>query len=359
MKTQWIPVVTLAILASLSASAWIPAQSLWRWKLSLATLELGHWLSLAALLSGAWLMLGSPRWIGLVGALTGLILTGVLLIPALQAQALTPTFSWAALWTSSGSRDAVMMETTAPGLRLVTFRPKTIAKPLPWIVLFHSGGWEGGDPAEFAEWNLDLAAEGVIILCPAYRLAPQHQWPAPEEDALAVIQWARRQNVELQLDPEQLHLMGRSAGAQIASAAAFRHPEWHVKGLISFYGPSDMHFARTHAYEDDILNSLKLLRQYLGGDPEEVPQSYVTASAIDFIGQNTPPTLLLHGARDTLVWSRQSERLAAALEREGRPVTFLRLPWAVHACDYFPGSPAAQIAKAGVVQFLGMQQPRK
>lgn len=336
MITWWIPVVTLAILASLSASAWIPAQSIWRWKLSLATLELGHWRCLAALLSGAWLVLDSPRWIGLVGALIGLILTGVLLIPAMQARSLTPAFSWAALWTSSGSRDAVMMETTAPGLRLVAFRPKNIEKPLPWIVLFHSGGWEGSDPAEFAEWNLDLASEGVIILCPSYRLALQHQWPAPEEDALAVIQWARNKSAELGLDPEQLHLMGRSAGAQIASATAFQHTELNVKGLISFYGPADLRFARTYANEDDILNSLKLLRQYLGDDPEEVPQNHSMASAIDFIGQDTPPTLLLHGDRDTLVWSRQSERLAASLEKEGRQITFLRLPWSIHACDYFP-----------------------
>jgi acetyl esterase/lipase len=67
--------------------------------------------------------------------------------------------------------------------------------------------------------------------------------------------------------------MGRSAGGQIASACAYSLPELQIRGCILIYSPMDMIFARRYADEKDILNSRLLLRQYLGGDPEQAPDN--------------------------------------------------------------------------------------
>jgi pimeloyl-ACP methyl ester carboxylesterase len=93
---------------------------------------------------------------------------------------------------------------------------------------------------------------------------------------------------ELGIDPDHLILLGRSAGAQIATACAFGIPELSVRRCIAIYGPPDMVFARKWSYPDDILKSLNLVRQYMGGDPEDVPDAYRTASATEFITSQSP-----------------------------------------------------------------------
>jgi hypothetical protein len=61
--------------------------------------------------------------------------------------------------------------------------------------------------------------------------------------------------------------MGRSAGGQIAETVAVTGTQPGVIGCIALYAPADMNFAYQYANKKDILNSDKLLRQYLGGTP--------------------------------------------------------------------------------------------
>ncbi|MEY5009734.1 MAG: hypothetical protein RLZZ253_873, partial [Verrucomicrobiota bacterium] len=128
------------------------------------------------------------------------------------------------------------------------------------------------------------------------------------------------------------------------------HPA--IRGVIAFYAPADLFFARQFARSDDVLNSLKLLRDYLGGDPEQVPEAYRSSSAIGLATPKSPPTLLLHGTRDELVWVLQSRRLHAHLQKIGAQSHFLELPWATHAFDFNPHGPGGQISTWAVEGFL-------
>jgi len=121
---------------------------------------------------------------------------------------------------------------------------------------------------------------------------------------------------------------------------------------MAFYSPADMHYAYEFARADDILNSLQLLRQYLGGTPAEVHPNYDSASGILLADRGSPPTLLIHGTRDELVWFRQSQRLAARLQILGVPHCFVQLPWATHAFDYNFNGPGGQISTYAVERFL-------
>ena len=95
-----------------------------------------------------------------------------------------------------------------------------------------------------------------------------------------------------------------------------------------------MNFAYAFGREDDILKSPQLLRQFLGGTPESAAAAYDSASGIQLVTSASPPTLLVHGRLDTLVWHRQSERLARRLGEAGVPHLLLSLPWATHALEY-------------------------
>jgi acetyl esterase/lipase len=219
-------------------------------------------------------------------------------------------------------------------------------------VALHTGGWDSGDPGEFPAANRELAARCDVVICSVgYRLAPKHPWPAQAEDTRRAIEWVRESAATLGIDADDLILLGRSAGAQIATACAFGMPELRVSTCIAVYGPPDMFFARKWSYPDDILKSLKLVQQYMGGDPEDLPEAYRTASASEFVSEASPATLLIHGESDSLVWVEHSRRLHAKMQGLARSA-YLELPWGDHGCDYFPNSPGGQLSLAMMERFL-------
>jgi acetyl esterase/lipase len=154
------------------------------------------------------------------------------------------------------------------------------------------------------------------------------------------------------VNPRGFILLGRSAGGQIASACAHGLRDPDIVGCVAIYAPHDMFFARRFAFEDDVLNSLRLLRNYLGGDPAEAETAYATASAFTLADGRSPPTLLIHGARDTLVWNMQSRRMAQRLRELGVRHLLVELPWAAHGMDWPFDGPGGQVTRIAVDGFL-------
>ena len=152
---------------------------------------------------------------------------------------------------------------------------------------------------------------------------------------------------DLGIDGKKIVLMGRSSGGQIAEAVAYGKRDAAIRGVIGFYTPADMNYAIKYAKPNDILNSDKLLRQYLGGGPEEAQKNYDSASGIDFVKEESPPTLLLHGAQDELVWVQQSRRLNKQLEKVGAKHFYIELPWATHGFDSNFNGPGGQNRRVG------------
>jgi acetyl esterase/lipase len=218
--------------------------------------------------------------------------------------------------------------------------------------MIHGGGWDGGDRTQLADANHRLAARGYAVAAISYRLAPQHRWPAAAEDVVAGIAYLRSHAAELGIDPERFILFGRSAGGQLATAVGYRPGQPFIRGVVAYYAPHDLHFAWRNTPEGGILDFFKLMRQYLGGAPEEASRAYDEASAYHAVTPQTPPTLLVHGGKDSLVWFRQSERLAARLAEHGVPHAYLALPWAVHAFDFNPDGPGGQLADFALETFL-------
>lgn len=92
---------------------------------------------------------------------------------------------------------------------------------LPLTVFFHGGGWVHGTLETHDRLATTLAKEaGCAVLSVAYRLAPEHPFPAAYEDALAAIHGARGAAAELGVDAGRIALAGDSAGGNLAAAAA-------------------------------------------------------------------------------------------------------------------------------------------
>lgn len=378
----------LLILAffSLSLLNVTSTQNLVLWKLSILANEYGHGLALIGFLLIAAIVRSRPS----IGWPTGLSLMFILMAcvlflrPAYFAWKVAPEIKQELLLTFGDSdvlkRNALSLphlfsppslnfgrphpETHEyvrygdEALKLDYYRPKPGAIPAAWILVIHGGGWNGGDRSQLSELNSYLAEKGYGVISMSYRLVPKWKWPAPKEDVLAAVKYVKENHVKFGLDPASWFILGRSAGGQIAEAVAYSLPDPTLRGCIAFYAPADLNFAYQFGAEDDILGSLQLLRDYLGGTPTQVPDAYHEASSFDFVNPKSPPTLLFHGELDTLVWHRQSERLIKKLKENSVKSMFLSFTTATHGFDFNLIGPSGQASTYAVEHFLETQRKR-
>jgi acetyl esterase/lipase len=361
----------MAVLCAGAASlTWWRVPKLWLWRASILTGEFGHFLFFVPVVTGvcAWAW-GGAGWeiIGLVCGAAALSLIRPVVQAAWIARRLPAQleaafgrvalpdapFTIRGLLAREGAPVVVETRMAAEGLPMDFYRPPGHAMTAPCVVMIHGGGWDNGDRRQLPAVNHHLARRGYAVAAVSYRLAPKTVWPGQAHDIAAAIAYLKTHAAELGIDATRLVLMGRSAGGQLAAAVAYQNRDAAVRGAVSFYGPHDQVFAWGFSREDDILNAVKLLRQYLGGTPDTAPEAYRTASSYLFVGKdNAVPTLLVHGRQDPMVWHKQSERLHAKLNGFGVPNAFVSLPWATHACDFNPRGPSGQLAWYALEWFL-------
>jgi acetyl esterase/lipase len=344
------------------------------WKLALLAGEYGYVLALLPLGLAAliWLDRGPGPGLALAGIGACAVALGFLLKPVVEAVVIDQTLA-ARLEQAFGPArlprpgfalnrllaakvPAVPVETRefAAGLKLDFRRPPVVSGRASCVVVIHGGGWDSGGRTEIAGFDDWLAHQGWAVAAIDYRLAPAHPWPAQRDDVLAAVAWLKAQAAGLGIDGSKLVLFGRSAGGQIAAAVGYTAHDPAIRGVIALYAPHDMPFVWSISRSDDALNSLKLVRQFMGGPPDAAhAEEYRTASAqLNVAPGITPPTLLLHGTLDTLVWRRHSVRLAARLDEARVPHLLVELPWAVHAFEFNPDGPGGQITRFSVAWFL-------
>lgn len=345
------------LLTLLALNAGIMSPTRWRWQLQLVTGEFGHWLAVLS-----FVLMFSAMQTAFWSAMPLPLLAFVFLLPAIRAARISRKqglhFSWLRLWLpvrfdqpEVHRERRTYWQAGGESLDVVIYRPAGVHQALPCLLVAHTGGWDSGDPGEFIAANTELASHGYVLCSYGYRLAPKHPWPAQAEDTRNAFAWVREHAAELGIDVKRIVLMGRSAGAQIAAACAFGMPELGVRACISVYGTPNMHLAREWALPNDLLKSLMLVRQYMGGDPHEMAEAYRTASATEFLDTHSLPTLLIHGSLDSLVGIGHSRRFSASLVHRDDHF-FLELPWGTHGTDFFPSTPGGQLSMSAIVRFL-------
>jgi epsilon-lactone hydrolase len=87
------------------------------------------------------------------------------------------------------------------------------------VLYFHGGGFQLGSTLSHAELMAHISrACGCRVLGLDYRLAPEHTFPAPLDDARAAWNWLRAQG----LQAGQITVAGDSAGGNLALALILR-----------------------------------------------------------------------------------------------------------------------------------------
>jgi acetyl esterase/lipase len=168
--------------------------------------------------------------------------------------------------------------------------------PHPVAALIHGGCWRPRyDRHLMDDLATDLAARGWAAWNMEYRrVGPRAGggWPATFDDVAAAVE-------ALPIEASRIVAMGNSAGGQLAVWAAGRTA---VTGVVSQAGALDLRELWRLGTSDHVV------RQLLGGAPDEVPERYEAASPRVPVGV---PTLLVHGARDEDVPVSMSRDFAA------------------------------------------------
>ena len=131
-------------------------------------------------------------------------------------------------------------------IRCEEFKPAGRNEPDHVILYCHGGGYISGALDYAGNLAMKLAlATGFTVYSFAYRLAPEHPFPACIEDAVLLAEWAAENAARFGGDPERIMAAGDSSGATISAALALISKAAssgqaasvpQISGLILLYG---------------------------------------------------------------------------------------------------------------------------
>lgn len=165
------------------------------------------------------------------------------------------------------------------------YRPTDARTPV--VIFLHGGGWCRGS-VETADCTCRHLAEktGFAVLSVAYRLAPEHRYPAGLNDVISALEWCRTQGGAFGFDGSRVFLGGGSAGANLSVVASLKCRDEGLAmpaGLILFYGGYQNHDFGTSShiaygdgrYGNSTLRKLGYIVNYLP-DGVQVTDPYIS-----------------------------------------------------------------------------------
>ncbi|MEH1129407.1 alpha/beta hydrolase [Micromonospora sp. CPCC 206061] len=277
----------------------------------------------------------------------------------------------AAITMDSGDVEPVgaVTELTIPGpagpLAARVYRPEGNG-PFPVLVYFFGGGWVLGslDTSDGICRRLCTGAE-VVVVSVAYRLAPEHTFPAAPYDCYAATRWAADHAGEYGGDPSRLAVGGDSAGGNLAAAVTLmaRAGGLPLSAQVLVY-PNTRYRSDTPSMRentDRYMFNRTSTDWYWGhylADPADGEDPLASPlNAADLSG--LPPALVLTAEYDPL--RDEGEQYADRLRTSGVPVELTRYDGMAHGFFTMTGTlEAARKATAQVATYLraALARPR-
>ncbi len=176
--------------------------------------------------------------------------------------------------------------------------------PCDRVVLYlHGGGYTAGG-LDYAKGFGGLLASQtrISVFCAAYRLAPEHKFPAAQDDAMEAYQYL----LDSGYAPEHIAIAGESAGGGLALSLALRIRDEGkpLPACIVAISPwADLTLSGS-SYNNNVRLDPTLIREslayyviaYAAGHEDE---AYVSPALGDYTG--FPPTLLFAGSNEILL----------------------------------------------------------
>lgn len=203
-------------------------------------------------------------------------------------------------------------------------------------------GHEGND------WAPYFIGKGINFVVLNYRM-PYGNHLIPQSDVYQGIRYLRQHALELGIDPQQIGIMGHSAGGHLASTVATQAPhDARPNFQILFYPVVTMDLKYTHRGTHDNL---------IGKEPEPGFENlYSNEKQVDDM---TPPALLLLTDDDTVVPSPNSVNYYLALKEKGIPATMHIYPTGGHGFGSRPSFGFHKAMMLDMTNWLDQLQPKQ
>ncbi|MDV6375817.1 alpha/beta hydrolase [Deinococcus arenicola] len=226
------------------------------------------------------------------------------------------------LVTSTGGLNVNQNVRYGPATRNVmdVYAPQNVQNA-PVVLFIHGGSWQNGDKEGHRFVGESLARAGYVTGVMNYRLAPDHRYPDYIQDAAAALKVLRDNAQKYGGSPDNLFVMGHSAGG-FNAVEVVDNDRWlreagvpisAVRGVIGVAGP----------YAYDFRDFPSKVAFPVNGNPDDImPDRHVRPDA--------PPNLLLVAANDTTVDPYNGVTMEAALKKAGVPSELKVLPGLNH-----------------------------
>ena len=219
----------------------------------------------------------------------------------------------------------------------------------PLVVYFPGGGFFSGDLETHDVMLRRLAnVSGAAVLSVAYRLGPEHPFPAGLEDCYTAVVWAAAHSDTLGIDRNRLATAGDSAGGNLSTAVVqlLRDRGGPKTRFQLLFYPVTAGVASTPSreqYRDTALISAHYmaltLRAYVPRPVEAASPLFATLRSDP---SGIPPTLVLSAEKDTL--RDEGEQYAEMLKRAGVKAQWIRFGDVPHGFTQYFGQPGASPA---------------
>ena len=245
------------------------------------------------------------------------------------------------VWNAGGPIMAVNEERTIPGpfrdIPMQLYKPSD-AENLPVFVYLHGGGFKIGSAHTNGLQLRQLAeAWGGAVVSADYLHVPEHIFPDPINEAVAVVEWVAANGRDWGLDPDRMALGGASAGASVAMGTAITLRDNGMGNLLkaaaSLYGVLDYNLESDSMKElgggDFMLTTAYTQAVYDDYLPNAADRSDPRAFAAKAKPAGLPPLFVAAAQLDPI--RDDSLTFANNLEAAGHPHELVVYPGVMHA----------------------------
>ena len=199
---------------------------------------------------------------------------------------------------------------------------------MPLVILIHGGGWLSND--KYADIGYmkktvaEIVSSGFALASIDYRFSTQAVFPAQIQDCNRAVSFLYDNADKYGFDRKRFAVMGFSAGGHLASLLGLSknnnvetffmpgsNKSFSIKAVVDFYGPAELIL---FPGSNDKKSPESLL---IGAAPLARPDLAKAASPVTYVDKNDPPFLIIHGEKDELVSTKQSQLLSSWLNVVG------------------------------------------
>ena len=168
------------------------------------------------------------------------------------------------------------------------------SKNNPVVIFIHGGSWNEGNKKIYGFLGRNFAKKGIVTVIPNYTLSPDGSYDTMAKEVAAAIKWTYENIEKYNGNPDQIFLMGHSAGGH----------------LIALVGTNPKYLENTNLIKGIILNDAAGLdmNSFLEKYPPtknrnydvtwtKNPENWKDASPIYFLSEKTPPIFMITGTK--------------------------------------------------------------